>query len=309
MKKIFWLITFSVLLIVANAQTGSVIKITGTKFPFDIMQQWIDAYSKTHPGVQFQLSKAISPDSADLMIAAHAFRPGELKNDQVIIALNRYAQLPIVNSQRSDLQALQQKGFTQADLKNIYFNQNGELHTKGFTDPLNVYRRNKNVCASRSFAENVTGSQLDVAGTLVNGDDRALSAAVKKDINGISYNNLGLIYNLQTRKVLDSIAIIPIDFNEDGKIDSDENIYGTLDNVLNYLNATRNIPIPQDNVNIVFNRNTISKEALSFLQWIITNGQAYNRSYGFLNLDQSVVANEQQLLNGLSKDKALTRNN
>src|SRR4051794_8537740 len=108
MKKIFGLITCSVLLFVAKAQTKDVIKVTGTKFPFDIMQQWIDVYSKTHPGVQFKLSKAIPLDSADIMIAAHAFRPGELKSDQVIIALNRYAQLPIVNSRRSDLQALQQ---------------------------------------------------------------------------------------------------------------------------------------------------------------------------------------------------------
>ena len=131
MKKVFWLITFSVLLVAADAQTGGVIKITGTKFPFEIMQQWIDAYSKTHPGIQFQLSKAVPLDSADLMIAAHSFRPGELKNDQVIIALNRYAQLPIVNSQRSDLQALQQKGFTKADLKNIYFSQNKEHEYKG----------------------------------------------------------------------------------------------------------------------------------------------------------------------------------
>src|SRR3982751_2004247 len=150
MKKITASIAALFLLVVATHAQSSIIKITGTKFPFDIMQQWIDAYSKTHPGVQFQLSKAIPPDSADLMIAAHAFRPGELKNDQVIIALNRYAQLPIVNSQRSDLQALQQKGVTQADLKNIYFNQNAKTSVSGFTNPLNVYRRNKNVCASRS---------------------------------------------------------------------------------------------------------------------------------------------------------------
>ena len=63
------------------------------------MQQWIDAYSQTHPGLTFQLSKAIPLDSADLMIAAHAFRPGELINDEAIIAVNRYAQLPIVKCQ------------------------------------------------------------------------------------------------------------------------------------------------------------------------------------------------------------------
>ena len=61
-------------------------------------------------------------DSADLVIAAHAFNAGELTDDQVLIALNRYAQLPIVNSKRRDLKALQQKGFTKQDLKNIYFN-------------------------------------------------------------------------------------------------------------------------------------------------------------------------------------------
>ena len=109
MKRIFWVITFSMVLFAASAQTGNVIKITGTKFPFDIMQQWIAAYSKTHPEVQFQLSKAIAPENADLLIAAHAFRPGELQDDQVIIAINRYAQLPIVNSQRSDLQVLQKR--------------------------------------------------------------------------------------------------------------------------------------------------------------------------------------------------------
>ena len=48
----------NVMINITHAQS-SVIKITGTKFPFEIMQQWIDAYSKTHPGVQFQLSKSI----------------------------------------------------------------------------------------------------------------------------------------------------------------------------------------------------------------------------------------------------------
>src|SRR4051812_31168680 len=115
MKKILVLLSFPLLLVTANAQTAntSVIKITGTKFPFAIMQQWIDVYSKTHPGVSFQLSKSIPADSADLVIAAHAFRPGELKDDQNILAVNRYAQLPIINSNRPDRKDLQRNGFTQ----------------------------------------------------------------------------------------------------------------------------------------------------------------------------------------------------
>jgi hypothetical protein len=70
-------------MIILLMRNQSIIKITVQNFPFEIMQQWIDAYSKTHPGVQFQLSKSIPPDSADLMIAAHAFIPGELNDDKV----------------------------------------------------------------------------------------------------------------------------------------------------------------------------------------------------------------------------------
>ncbi len=301
MKKEFGFIVFCLTIISANAQTNDTIRITGTRFPFEIVEQWITSYQKTHPNVQFQLSKSIPAEKADLLIAAHGFKEGELKDNQEIIAVNRYAQLPIVNSNRKDLKALQDKGFSKEDLQKIYFNKNG---TK--TNPLfqpTVYKRNKNVCASRSFAENITGIQSDVNGILVNGDDRALSAAVKEDVNGISYNNLGLIYNLQTRKVADSIAVVPINLNENGKIDKDKNIYTTLDDVLDYLSSDRNNnAIPQDNVNIVFDKNKMNKNEIDFLNWIITQGQQYNRSYGFFNLDKTVVGKEQEELQKLLKE-------
>ena len=283
-----------------NAQS-TIIKITGTKFPFEIMQQWIDAYSKTHPGVQFQLSKSIPVDSADLTIAAHAFRNGELSDEQTVIAVNRYAQLPIANINRKDIAALQLRRFTTHDLKTIYFEQSDESKTDALNEPVQVYGRDKKVCASRSFAENVTGNQWNVAGIFVTGDDQALSNAVKDDVNGISYNNLSLIYNLKTRKVVDSIAIIPIDLNENGKIDTDENIYATLDEVLNFLSLSSHSIIPQDNVNVVINKNKANQEALDFLKWIITNGQQYNRCYGFLDIDKTTVKQQQQLLTAISK--------
>ncbi len=303
MKRIIGLTLLNLILITAKAQTNDVIKITGTKFPFDIMQQWIDAYSKTHPGALFSLSKTIPTDSADLLIAAHGFRPGELTDDQVSIAVNQYAQLPVVNDHRADLKALQTKGFTKEDLQDIYFQQKANKQDH-FNTKTNVYKREKNVCASRSFAENVTGTQSDVAGVNVNGDDKALLDAVKKDVNGISYNNLGLVYDINTRKVADSIAIIPMDLNGNGKIDANENIYRTLDDVLNYLSKNSSTLIPQDNVNIVISKSTFKPEALRFLNWILTQGQSYNLHFGFMNLKQEIVARGQQTINNLLKETA-----
>jgi phosphate transport system substrate-binding protein len=95
--------------------------------------------------------------------------------------------------------------------------------------------------------------------------------------------------------------------NGNGKIDADENIYATLDDVLNFLSTSPNNIVPQDNVNIVINKNTTNKNVLDFLNWIITEGQQYNRSYGFFDLDKTVVLQEQKLLRNLSNDNALVK--
>ncbi|WP_018614727.1 hypothetical protein [Segetibacter koreensis] len=72
MKRFFLLTACSAMLLTSRAQTKDVIRITGTRFPFEIVQKWIEVYRQTHPNVQFQLSKSVPADSADLIIAAHA---------------------------------------------------------------------------------------------------------------------------------------------------------------------------------------------------------------------------------------------
>ena len=130
-----------------------------------------------------------------------------------------------------------------------------------------------------------------------------MSAAVVNDINGISYNNLGLVYNIQTRKVADGIAIVPIDINENGIVDEDENHYTTIDDLLDFIAQSGTSKIPQENVNVVLNKNKINKDILDFLQWIITDGQQYNRQYGFMSLGNNVVLQELHLLTAYGNAK------
>ena len=82
-------------------------------------------------------------------------------------------------------------------------------------------------------------------------------------------------------------------------IDDNEKNYATLDEVLDFISKTNNAKIPQENVNIMFHKTTVSKNALEFLQWIITKGQEYNRQFGFINLDKTVVGREQAFVTGL----------
>jgi len=300
MKKIsFFFLGWLGLFASAPAQPSRTIRITGTRLAYPIFQKWADEYTKLHPEVKFQVSK-VPADSADLLIVSYTLRPADVKEGQAVIALTRYAQLPVVSSRRPDVAALQAKGFSESAFRQVYFSGRQENIPSLYT--FTVYKRQQPACASIAFANHFGSGQQDIKGKGVTGDDRDLLAAVKRDSSGISYNNLGFLYDLNTRKPVDSIAIIPIDLNENGQTDADENIYASLDEVLGFIERTHHPRIPLENVNVLIRKNNPDGEVTAFLQWVLSTGQQYNHAYGFINLDGSVARSEVQALAVLNKN-------
>jgi phosphate transport system substrate-binding protein len=312
MKRSFFLITCCLLAVLAIGQqtpagpvrqpapvdpsVSRTIRITGTRLTYPLVQRWIDEYTKVHPGVKIIVSSKIPADSADIIIASHILRQGDVKEDREAIALSRYVQLPVISSRRSDVAVLQAKGFNDGAFRQVYFSDSSIVGAAAGNYHFAVYKREKPACASIAFANHFGSEQKDIKGIGVAGDDRDLLEAVKKDTNGISYNNLGFIYDIKTRRVVDSIAIIPIDLNGNGKTDADENIYGTLDEVVAFVEKTHHPRIPLENVNVLFRKGNPDKEVYGFLKWALVEGQAFNHEYGFINIDTSVAQTEGQLL-------------
>ena len=282
MKKIIISLLGLVLTVNLSAQTTT-IRIAGTRLTYPLFQKWIDEYMKENPSIHFILNSKQPADSVDISIVSHILAPKDIKLGKTELVVSRYVQLPVVNSNRPDVAELQAKGFDNAHFKKVYFGDN--VNTSLASDAIfTVYKRKQPACASQSFANHFGSQQNDIKGIGVVGDDKDLLSAVKQDKNGISYNNLGFIYDLRTRKLVDSIAIVPIDFNENGRIDKDENIYGSLDYVIGYAEKTNNPKLLIENVHVLFNKENTKKEVTSFLQWVLTEGQKYNHAYGFLNL-------------------------
>ena len=284
---------------------NQVIKITGTRLTFPIFQRWGEEYTKLHPQIKFIVKSGISSGSADLLIVSHQLGLTDIKESQTALVITRYLQLPIINSQRDGVSSIQSAGFTETDLRRIYFSDNGNDDMLPPEYRYAVYKRERPACASIAFANHFGLQQNDIQGTGVTGDDHDLLEAVKKDVNGISYNNLGFIYDIETRKVVDSIAIVPIDFNENGKIDPEEKIYNTLDDVLNFAEKTNNTKLLIENVHVIIQKNS-RKEVLDFLQWVLKDGQQYNHRYGFLNLDKKVISSEKKNLANIHYVNSLT---
>jgi len=299
MKKIiaFFFVAMTVLFVRAqDVADPHIIRITGTRFTYPLMQTWINEYSKINPAVKIEIAGKIAADSADILIASHILRPGDVKDWQTSVAVCHYILLPVVNSGRPDLKELQQKGITGQALKKVFFEDkeyNGVAQTG---NAWMVYKREKPSCSSIAFANHFGNQQKDIVGVPVPGDDRDLLAVVKKDKRAVTYNSPGIIYNLKSRRVVDSIAVIPIDLNENGVIDEKEKIYDTLDEIIRYTENSGDPAIPVDAVNLLFRKNNPDKAVIAFLQWVLGDGQRYSHEYGFLNLDSNTLKSEKNSL-------------
>ena len=288
MKKTFIrVIVLAGILVTGTKSNAQTIRIAGTRLTYPLFQKWIDVYSEQHPNLNFILKSNQPADSVDISIVSHKLAATDIKAGKTAITLSRYVQLPVVNSSRTDIATLQEKGFNDTSFKQVYF---GETRNSNIASDavFTVYKRKQNACASQSFANHFGSEQKDIKGVPVVGDDKDLLEAVKQDVNGASYNNLGFIYDLKIRKLIDSIAIVPIDFNENGKIDAEERIYRTLDNVLTYAEKTNSPKLLIEEVHVLYNQNNPNKEVANFLKWILINGQQYNHEYGFINLPNKI---------------------
>lgn len=282
--------------VVSSAQHTATIRISGTRLAYPIFQKWVDEYSKTHADVQFELNSAIPADSSDIVIASYFIKAGTLKAVQGSVVVNRYVQLPIANSHRSDIKSLSEKGLTEDAFRQIYFTEARNSKPDKYAKLFTVYTREKPACATVAFATHFGTDVKSIHGVGVKGDDKSLLAAVQNDTSAISYNNLGFIYDTKTRKVVNDIAIIPIDLNENGKVDDSEKVYSTLDHVIAFTEKTSHHKIPVENVNAIYNKQNKNAAALDFLKWILKDGQQYNHEFGFLNLSETSTDDQLAIL-------------
>ncbi len=290
MKKIVLSVLASLSLLASQAQTKNSIVITGTKFTYPLIEKWIAGYQKVHPEVSIKLldKGQEGVDKANVRIASYDVYKAGLKENEVAIPVSRYALLPVASQQSPLALKLQKKGIKPEELKKLFLEDPEEsLDDKKPEAPYQIYTRSAKVCSSITFA-NYLGSQPDdIVGKGITGDDKHLIEAIKRDSLGITYNNLGYIYDVQSRNIAKGLTVLPIDLNENGKLDKDEQIYQNLDVLLGYLAKNPNVQsLPVEKVYFVVNGQQDNEAFQSFVQWIHKEGQSYNQALGFLEVGE-----------------------
>ena len=134
--------------------------------------------------------------------------------------------------------------------------------------------------------------QEDLLGIGVFGDP-GLAQAAKKDPLGIGYNNIGYAYDATTRQQIKGLKVVPLDLNNNGNIDSDENFYNSMNDLIAAIASGKYPSPPARELYFVFKGNPRNNKVLTgFIRWVLSDGQKFVNEAGYISLTNEKIESE-----------------
>lgn len=287
----------------ATSVSGKV-TISGAWALYPMMAKWAEEFRKINPGVVIDISAggagkgmtdALS-GTTDLGMISRDINPVEISKGAWWVSVVKDAVIPTINSDNPVADAVIKRGLTSNEFAAIWIS--GKLTRwdaliPGTTGalPMHVYTRSDACGAAETWAMYLGGNQQDLKAIGVYGDP-GLAEAVRKDSLGIGYNNIGFVYDAKTKKPVAGLRIIPIDVNGNGVIDSEEQFYSNLDELVKAIGDSRYPSPPARALHLVSAGQPKNGAAISFLNWILAEGQQYVPAAGYVCLPAERLAEE-----------------
>lgn len=277
----------------ANGELSGKISLSGAFALYPLAVQWADEFQKLHPDVRIDLSaggagKGITDalaDVVDLGMVSRELAPEEVKKGAVGFAVAKDAVVPTINAKNPNLKAILQHGLTRDAAIGLWITGTtttwGQVGGNSNNTKVVVYTRSDACGAAETWAKWLGKKQEDLKGTAVFGDP-GVAQAVQKDVNGIGLNNIGYAYDAKTKKPNPGILVAPIDVNNNGKIDPEENFYDTKDKLTKAIADGKYPSPPARDLYLVAHGNPKNPVVVAFLKYVLTDGQKLAAPQGYI---------------------------
>jgi len=309
MKKIVTLTLIFALIVGFSNQTKAQTKelkgqisLSGAFALYPLAVKWAEEFKKLHPNVKIDVSgggagKGITDALAkvvDLGMVSREIKPEEVTKGAWFVAVAKDAVVPTINAKNPKLKELLAKGITQAAAEKIFisgeFKTWGNVLGKSTNIPIHLYVRSDACGAGETWAKYLGDKkQENLLGTGVFGDP-GVASAIQKDPIGLGYNNIAYAYDLKTKKPNPGILVLPIDVNNNGKIDASENFYATSTQLIAAIAQGKYPSPPARDLYLVANGKPTNPVVKAFLKFILTEGQKYNVPNGYISLSKDKLA-------------------
>jgi phosphate transport system substrate-binding protein len=280
------------------------IQLSGAFALYPMAVKWSEEFRKLHPDVTIDISgggagkgmtDALS-GVVDIGMVSREIYPEELAKGAFPIPVVKDAVIPTINSANPELEAINQIGLKKETARRLWnqeFKTWGDLLGTSSKTPVHVFTRSDACGAAETFAAWFGKKQEDLKATAVMGDP-GVAGAVQKDKVSIGYNNIAYAYDQKTKKPFDGLAIIPIDVNENGRIEPEESFYETTETLIQAINDGRYPSPPARELYLVTKDKPAKPEVIAFLEYVLTEGQQYAGETGYIGLAPEKLQAEAQ---------------
>jgi len=288
-------------------QLQGTITLSGAWALYPMVVKWAEEFKKINPQVRINVAAGGAGKGmvdclaqvVDLGMVSREIYPAEIEKGAWWVSVTKDAVVPMVNADNPVLDELLRKGVTRESFIGVWITGHvtswGQIAGNENIDSIHVYTRSDACGAAQTWAEFLDKKQEDLLGVGVYGDP-GLAEAVKKDKLGIGFNNINYAYDTQTKKQLDQVMVLPIDINDNGVIDADEDFYGDRDQIVKAIAAGKYPSPPARALHLVCRGKPEKKVVVEFFKWILTDGQQYVEESGYINLSQDKIQQELEKL-------------
>ena len=270
--------------------------------------KWAEEFKKINPGVKIDVSAGgagkgmtdVLNNMVDIGMVSRDINPEEFKKGAFEFAVTKDAVVAVVSEQNPDLKNILASGLKPDAGVDVWISGKYKTWGSAFGSkskaPIHVYTRSDACGAAEVWAKYFGKKQEDLLGSGVFGDP-GLALAVKKDPLGIGYNNIGYAYDFNTKKQTPGIRVIPIDLNNNGKIDPDEDFYGSMNDLIDAIAKGKYPSPPARDLYFVTHGKPKNLLVIEFLKWVLADGQKYVNETGYINLSKEIIASGIKNLN------------
>jgi phosphate transport system substrate-binding protein len=274
------------------------IRISGAWALYPMMVKWAEEFKKVNPGVRIDVSaggagKGIADalgGLVDIGMVSRELRPEEIRQNAFFVPVVKDAVFPTINQNNEAFKELMQKGLKKKALQDMWVSGQsltwGQLMGTANNQNVRVYTRSDSCGAAETWAKYLGVQQEDLKGVAVYGDP-GVAEAVRKDKSGIGYNNLNFAYDLKTGAPIAGIQVVPIDVNENGRIDAAERLRTKQEAIKAVLAGV--YPSPPARDLYLVTKESFSGPAKIFVRWILSDGQKFVDEVGYLKISKAQI--------------------
>ncbi|MGA2515452.1 MAG: substrate-binding domain-containing protein [Thermodesulfobacteriota bacterium] len=276
------------------------VRVSGAWALYPMMVKWADEFRNVYPKVRVDISaggagKGVTDALVGLVnvgMVSREITQEEVRQGAFYVPVVKDAVFPMMSDQNPVFHnGLSQKGIKKKTFIDLWIKGRdmtwGEIAGSDSKYKVHVYTRSDSCGAAETWAQYLGGKrQEDLQGIGVYGDP-GLAEAVRKDPLGTGYNNLNYTFDFKTGLPCKGLRVVPVDLNENGKIDPEEDLK-TKNKAVQAI-ASGVYPSPLARNLYLLTKNSFKGLTREFVRWILTDGQKYVDETGYIPLTKIQV--------------------